>query len=101
MGAMERMVLLVTPEQRDLIRSRAKAEKLTMGEIVRRSVERYGSQADEAALEKLIEMVEQSTRRANQALDRGLAAIAAGMSRIERVERNAARRRASKARGRR
>ena len=47
-----------------------------MGEIVRRSVEveRYGSQADEAALEKLIEKVEESTGRANRVRDRGLSA---------------------------
>jgi len=92
MGALERMVVLVTPEQRAAIRARAKAEKLTMGEIVRRSVERYDSQADEAALEKLIEKVEESTVRANRALDQGLAALAAGMARIERMEKQAARR---------
>ncbi|MBI2753521.1 MAG: hypothetical protein HYX46_08430 [Betaproteobacteria bacterium] len=100
MGALERMVVLVTPEQRETIRARAKAEKLTMGEIVRRSVERYGSQADEAALEKLIEKVEESTDRANRALDRGLAALAAGMARIDRMEKQAARRRGSKPRSR-
>lgn len=92
MGALERMVVLVTPEQREAIRARAKAEKLTMGEIVRRSVERYGSQADEAALEKLIEKVEESTGRANRMLDQGLSAIAAGMARIERMEKRAVRR---------
>jgi len=59
---------------------------------MRRSVERYASQADEAALEKLIEKVEESTLRANRALDRGLAALAEGMARIERMEKRAARR---------
>lgn len=92
MGALERMVLLVTPEQRKAIRARAKAEKLTMGEIVRRSVERYDSQAEESALETLLEKVEQSTTGANRALDRGLAAMAAGMARIERMEKRAVRR---------
>ena len=100
MGALERMVVLVTPEQRQAIRARAKAEKLTMGEIVRRSVERYGSQADEAALEKLLEKVEESTARANRALDQGLAAIAAGMARMERMEKQAARHREAGGRGR-
>ena len=100
MGALERMVLLVTPEQREAIRSRARAEKLTMGEIVRRSVERYGSQADEAALEKLLEKVEESTSRANRVLDQGLAAVAAGIARIERMEKQAARRRGTRARSR-
>lgn len=99
MGALERMVVLVTPEQRKAIRSRAKAEKLTMGEIVRRSVERYASQADEAALEKLLEKVEESTGRANRALDQGLAEIAAGMARIERLEKRAARSRGTRAKG--
>jgi hypothetical protein len=101
MAAMERMVLWVTREQRKVIRSRAIAEKLPMGEIVRRSVERYGSQADEAPVEKLTKMVRQAAHRANIALDRGLAAIAAGMSRIERMERAAARRGKTKGTGRR
>lgn len=100
MGALERMVVLVTAEQRAAIRARAKAEKLTMGEIVRRSVERYGSAADEAALGKLIENVEKSTARANRALDEALAELEAGMARIERMENRAARPASSRSRGR-
>jgi mRNA interferase HicA len=50
------------------------------------------SRYDEAALEKLIEKDEESTLRANRALDRGLAALVASMARIERMEKRAARR---------
>jgi len=71
-----------------------------MDGIVRRSVERYGSHDGEAALEKLLEKIEESTARANRALDHGLAALAAGMARIERMEKRAAQRRTSKGRRR-
>ena len=67
---------------------------------MRRSVERYGPRANEAVLEKLLKKVEESTVRANRALDRGLAALAAGMARINRMEKRAARRRGAKARSR-
>lgn len=60
---------------------------------MRRSVERFGSEGDETALARQLEKVEESTVRANRALDRGLAALAAGMARIERMEKRAARRR--------
>lgn len=71
-----------------------------MNKFVRRSIERYSSRTDEAALERRIEKVEESTARANRALDRGLAAIAGGMARIERMEDRAGRRRGTKGRGR-
>jgi hypothetical protein len=87
---MERMVVLVTPEQKAAITSRAKAEKLTMGELVRRSVERYTPSEDEGLLEKLIDQVNESTRRAEAALDDALARIEASMKRIDRLEKRAA-----------
>jgi hypothetical protein len=94
MGALERMVVLVTPEQKASISARARAEKVTMGELVRRSVEQYSAKEDETVLLKLIEQVNASTARADRALDDALAALTAGMARIEKLERSV--RRASK-----
>ena len=71
-----------------------------MGKSVHHSIKRDDSQADEAALEKLLEKVDESTSRANRVLDQGLVAIAAGMARIERMVKQAARRRGTKGRGR-
>ena len=45
---------------------RFKSGDAQMGRIVRRSVECYGSQADDAALEKLLEKIEESTGRAKR-----------------------------------
>ncbi len=87
MGALERMVVMVTPEQKAAITSRAKAQKLTMGELVRRSVDRYSSAEDDRLLERFMEQVNASTARADRALDDALRNIEAGLRRIEAMER--------------
>ena len=68
MGKLERMVVLVTPAQKRSIVSRAKARRLSMGEMVRRSVESYRSEEDTALLEKLVKELEASSRDAMRAL---------------------------------
>ncbi len=68
MGKMERIVVLVTPQQKRAIVSRAKARRLSMGEMVRRSVEAYDSDEDKLLLDKLIEQVRKSTVEARRAL---------------------------------
>lgn len=68
MGKMERMVVLVTPEQKRAIVSRAKAQRLTMGEMVRRSVAAYEGEEELALIERLVERVKASSREATRAL---------------------------------
>ncbi|MBI2296545.1 MAG: hypothetical protein HYU76_11085 [Betaproteobacteria bacterium] len=68
MGKLERMVVLVTPAQKRSIVSRAKARRLSMGEMVRRSVESYRSEEDTALLERLVKELETSSRDAMRAL---------------------------------
>ena len=68
MGKMERMVVLVTPEQKRAIVSRAKAQRLTMGEVVRRSVAAYEGDDELALIERLVERVKASSRDATKAL---------------------------------
>ncbi|MBM3356341.1 MAG: hypothetical protein FJY54_01245 [Betaproteobacteria bacterium] len=68
MGKLERMVVLVTPAQKRSIVSRAKARRLSMGEMVRRSVESYRSEEDTALLERLAKELEVSSRDAMRAL---------------------------------
>lgn len=68
MGKLERMVALVTPAQKRSIVSRAKARRLSMGEIVRRSVEAYRSEEDAVLLERLVKELESSSQEATRAL---------------------------------
>jgi hypothetical protein len=83
MPSTERLVVLLTPEQKTAIAARAKAQNLTMGEVVRRSVESYRPSEDDVALEKLLEQVEASTTQANHALDDALEAIKSSLRRID------------------
>lgn len=64
----ERMVILVTPEQKAAIASSAKALKLSAGEIVRRAVESYRPDGDEALLGALAVELERSARETRKAL---------------------------------
>lgn len=68
MRKLERLVVLVTPAQKRSIVSRAKARRLSMGEMVRRSVEGYRSEEDTALLERLVKELEASSRDAMRAL---------------------------------
>lgn len=68
MRKLERLVVLVTPAQKRSIVSRARARRLSMGEMVRRSVESYRSEEDAALLERLVKELEASSRDAMRAL---------------------------------
>jgi len=68
MGKLERMVVLVTPAQKRSIVSRARAGRLSMGEMVRRSVEAYQSDDDADLLERLVIELEASSQKARRAL---------------------------------
>lgn len=68
MRKLERLVVLVTPAQKRSIVSRAKARRLSMGEMVRRSVESYRSEEDTALLERLVKELEASSQEATRAL---------------------------------
>lgn len=68
MGKMERMVVLVTPGQKRAIVSHAKARRLTMGEMVRRSVAAYQDEEEAVFLEKMVDRVKVSSLEATQAL---------------------------------
>ena len=79
---MERLVLLVTPEQKRAIATRAKEEKVPMGELVRRSIEHYYPADEAASLDRLLNQVAQSTKDANAALDDALKMVGATLARL-------------------
>jgi len=64
----ERLVVLLTPEQKRVIVGRAKSLNLSAGEVIRRSVESYRPNEEEALLEALAGELERSVRETRKAL---------------------------------
>jgi len=86
MGATERIPVLLTREQKIRLAKRAKAANLTMGEYVRRAADAYDPEADNKALESLIQRVEESAAQAERAMDEALAVVAKSRKRIADME---------------
>jgi len=91
MGATERIVVLVTPEQKAEISSRAKEAKLTVGELLRRAVAAYSVDEQDEALAGLVEQVRKSAAHASKALDDALRQVSASQRRIAAMEKAHAR----------
>jgi hypothetical protein len=64
----ERLVILLTPEQKQTIMAQAKALNLSAAEMVRRSVEGYRPSEEEAMLSALADELERSAKRTRKAL---------------------------------
>jgi hypothetical protein len=91
MGATERIVVLVTPEQKAEISSRAKEAKLTVGELLRRAAAAYTMDEQDEALAGLVEQVRKSAAQASKALDDALRQVSASQRRIAAMEKAHAR----------
>jgi hypothetical protein len=91
MGATERIVVLVTPEQKAEISSRAKEAKLTVGELLRRAAAAYSMDEQDEALAGLVEQVRKSAAQASKALDDALRQVSASQRRIAAMEKARAR----------
>ena len=87
MAATERIVVLVTPEQKAEISSRAKEAKLTVGELLRRAAAAYSVDEQEEALAGLVEQVRKSAGEASKALDEALRQVSASQRRIAAMEK--------------
>lgn len=70
MAATERVVVLMTPEQKSDVTQRAAAEKLSLGDYMRRQ-----ALGDDEILGALVDELAASTERARVALDRTLARL--------------------------
>ena len=68
----ERMVILVTPEQKATIATKAKELNLSAGEIVRRAVDTYRPNDDELLLNALADELGRSVRDSRKALKEAL-----------------------------
>ncbi len=69
MGATERVVVLMTPDQKARAKARADASKLGLGEYMRRQTFQENRNADDAMLRALVNELNASTARAARALD--------------------------------
>lgn len=86
----ERMTILLTPQQKEVIAAKAKKLNLSAGEVVRRAVEVYQSGSDDALLMALAEELERSVKEARTALKSALAETRATLDQLA-TTRSAAR----------
>ena len=88
----ERLVILVTPEQKRALAHRAKALDLSVAELVRRSAEGYRPGADESVLAALARELQHAVRESRSALRAALAETEATLAQLgkRRRERRAA-----------
>ena len=81
----ERMTILLTPQQKEAIRAKAKRFNLSAGEVVRRAVEGYQAHSDETLLTTLAEELERSAKEARAALKSALAETRETLDHIEKT----------------
>ena len=86
----ERMTILLTPQEKEIINAKAKKLNLSAGEVVRRAVEVYQSGSDDALLIALAEELERSVKDARMALKSALAETRETLQHLEKT-RSAAR----------
>ena len=83
----ERLVILVTPEQKRAIAQRAKSLDVSVAELLRRSAEGYGEGADGAMLALLASQLQNSVRESRTALRLALAEAEATLQQLGRSRR--------------
>lgn len=81
----ERMTILLTPQQKEVIHAKAKKLNLSAGEVVRRAVEGYQAGGDEALLMALAEELERSVKEARIALKSALIETRATLDHLEKT----------------
>jgi hypothetical protein len=80
--------VLMSKAQQTRLARKARASKLTMGELLRQAGERFDPEEDIALLERLAQHVTQTTTKAIRAIDQTLSLVAASERRIERLTRS-------------
>lgn len=82
--ASERIVVMVTPNQKEAIGATAKRLGLNVSELVRRAAQSFQSKEEEHELELFLDRVNASTEEASNALDDALAFVTESNRRIEK-----------------
>jgi len=70
---MDRLVVLVEPKFKAQIALRAAQYNISVGEMVRRSLDNYISEEEEVLLNRLLDDLQKSTAQTVKALDKALA----------------------------
>lgn len=78
----ERLVILVTPEEKRAIARRAKALDVSVAELLRRSAQGAGAGADEASLAVLARELHKAVKESREALRVALAEAEATLAQI-------------------
>ena len=86
MAATERVPVLMTPAEKRRVVAKARKAGMTTGEYMRRAAEGFRPEADDQALEAMIEQMNQATANAEKAIEDALAFVAASNQRIAKME---------------
>ncbi|CAL1241582.1 plasmid mobilization protein [Candidatus Methylocalor cossyra] len=84
--ATKRIVVQVTPQQKATIVGAARELGLNISDFMRRAAENFRGETEDRDLEALLRQVEESTQRANAALDHALASVASSEQRLAELE---------------
>lgn len=87
MAATERIQVLVSPEQKARIASKATTVGMTMSEFLRCAADAYALSEDEAIMQAMIEQLTTTTAQACTAIDDALSFVEASNLRIADLER--------------
>jgi hypothetical protein len=90
-GAVERIVVQVTAEDKRAIAAKAKKLRLPIAELMRRGALHYDSGEHDEALAALAEAAQTAAERAGAAIDDALAFVEASNERIAAMEAEASR----------
>lgn len=80
--------VLMSPAQKRRLSRKAKAAKLTMGELLRQGAERFSPKDDLALLDQFAKQVSQATHKAIRSIDRTLASVAESEARIQALTKS-------------
>ncbi len=89
--ATERVPVLMTPDEKRRVVSKAKKAGVAIGEYIRRAVDGYRPTEDEKALEAMIKQMNQATKNAEKSIDDTLIFVEASNKRINEMEAKAKR----------
>ncbi len=90
--ATEHIPILMTPDEKKKVVSKAKQAGVAIGEYIRRAIDGYRPSEDEKALEAMINQMNKATRNAENSIDDTLEFVRESNKRIEKMESKAIKR---------
>jgi uncharacterized protein (DUF1778 family) len=85
--ATERIVVQVTPKQKQHLIEQAKISGLNVSEFIRRAAERFRNAPEDQELEELLIQAERAAKESMALIDETLAFVAASEKRLKKLER--------------